>query len=97
MSTNLLRVTDRARKQIRTRRLIKLLLDDAMGVEGAELNAGRRKSIEILLKKSVPDLAVQAITDGEGNGTHVALNFNFTAKKPVGLTIENETGKVEDD
>ena len=91
MATNLLRITERARKQIRTRSLLKRLQDDALGKEGKTLTAGQRKSIEILLKKSVPDLAVQAITDGEGNGTSVALNFNFTAKTPVGLTTTTTT------
>ena len=47
----------RTRDKIQTSQLINRLQDNALGVLPAELTQGQIKSIEILLKKRLPDLA----------------------------------------
>lgn len=55
----------RTREKIRTSQLINRLQDNAFGK--VELTATQIKSIEILLKKSIPDLQAVQFT-GEGGG-----------------------------
>ena len=49
----------RTREKIQTSQLINRLLSDAKGE--IELTNGQRKSIEILLKKALPDLSAVAV------------------------------------
>lgn len=44
------------RQRIRTSQLVNRLQDNAMGTIEPELSQGRIKSIEILLRKALPDL-----------------------------------------
>lgn len=67
--------TNKARKNIKVMHLVKLLQDDAEG--GITLTNGRRKSIEILLKKCMPDLSALAVQDSEGNGTPASITINI--------------------
>lgn len=56
---------DDIRKRIQTNQLVKRLQDDGLGK--ITLEDGRRKSIEILLRKTLPDLATIQLT-GKGGG-----------------------------
>lgn len=60
----------RTRQKIQTSQLVNRLMSDANGE--IELTAGQRKSIEILLKKSLPDLSSVTIegTGDEGEIVH---------------------------
>jgi hypothetical protein len=61
---------ERTRAAIQTSQLVNRLQDFALGAEGVDIDSGRLKAIEILLRKSLPDL--QAVTvSGPGNdGEH---------------------------
>lgn len=67
---------DNTRAKIQTTQLVKRLQSNAMGDLEPELSVGRLKAIEILLRKSLPDLAAVTIS-GDPN-------------KPVKLVIEWE-------
>lgn len=57
--------TDEVRAKIQASQLINVLQNHAL-TEGSELSQSRIKAIEILLRKSVPDLsAIQMTTDGQ--------------------------------
>lgn len=53
----------KAREKIQTSQLINRLMDHALGK--VELSASRIKAIEILLKKTLPDLAQMTIEGGD--------------------------------
>lgn len=57
---------DEVRSRIQVSQLINVLERQALG-EGEELSAARMKAIEILLRKSLPDLSSVELT-GEGGG-----------------------------
>lgn len=54
----------RLREQIKVKALLGVLQGDAFGDK--VISDGRRKSIEILLRKSLPDLASVQISGGDG-------------------------------
>lgn len=56
---------EKTRQKIRDSQLINVLISDAKGE--IELTGGRRKSIEILLKKSIPDLSAITVSGDEDN------------------------------
>lgn len=56
---------DEARKKIQTSQLINRLQGEALGE--IELKDGQRKAIEILLRKSLPDLSAVTLTGDENN------------------------------
>jgi hypothetical protein len=55
------------RAKIQASQLINVLQAHALG-EGGELSMSRMKAIEILLRKSVPDLTSVSLTGGDGEG-----------------------------
>lgn len=57
---------EKTREKIRKSQLVNVLIQDAKGE--IELTAGRRKSIEILLRKSLPDLSSVTIEGGGAEG-----------------------------
>lgn len=57
-----LRQQEQTRAAIQTSQLINRLQDFALGKDGVEIDTGRLKAIEVLLRKSLPDLS--AITLG---------------------------------
>jgi hypothetical protein len=69
-------VMDASRLSIPQKKLLRLLIKDALGELDEPLTMGRRKSIEILLKKCLPDLT--AVTIQDENGKTVPINFNIT-------------------
>lgn len=56
---------DDVRKKIQTSQLINRLQDHALSEEG-ELSPSRLKAIEILLRKSLPDLSAVEVTGANG-------------------------------
>jgi hypothetical protein len=54
------------RERIQTSQLVNRLQANALGTIAKELTPGQLKSIEILLKKTVPDLSSVAHTDPDG-------------------------------
>jgi len=61
---------DEVRAKIQATKLIQLLEDHA--INGTELASSRIKAIELLLKKSIPDLqSVEFSGDGDAPITHV--------------------------
>ena len=58
---------DEIRDKIQTSQLINRLQDHALATDESELSASRLKAIEILLRKSLPDLsAIEHTGDGGG-------------------------------
>ena len=55
------------RAKIQASQLINVLQNHALNAEGEELSASRLKAIEILLRKSVPDLQSIQLTGDEDN------------------------------
>ena len=64
---------DEVRRRIQTSQLINRLNDNAMGK--IELSQGQIKSIEILLKKSIPDLANIQLSGDEENPVKVEFGW----------------------
>lgn len=63
---------DQTRAAIQTTQLVKRLQDFALEKNRVEIDPMRMKAIEILLRKSLPDLQAVTIETGEG-GFHVTL------------------------
>lgn len=61
-----LRQQDQTRSAIQTTQLVKRLQDYALG-EIAEIETGRLKAIEILLRKTLPDLSAVTLSGDEDN------------------------------
>jgi hypothetical protein len=67
-----LRQQDQTRSAIQTTQLVKRLQDYALG-EIAEIETGRLKAIEILLRKTLPDLSAVTLSGDEENPINVAV------------------------
>jgi len=68
MATRLnLRQQDQTRSAIQTSQLVNRLQQYALGDDGIEIDAGRLKAIEILLRKSLPDLSTVTLTGDPDN------------------------------
>lgn len=62
---------DDVRRKIQASQLLNVLQDHALSGEG-DISVTRLKAIEILLRKSLPDLSAIQIDDGAGEGESVA-------------------------
>jgi hypothetical protein len=69
---------DEIRTRIQTNQLVKRLSDDALGK--ITLEDGRRRSIEILLRKSLPDLATVTLAGDGQNPLKLVIEW---AQKPA--------------
>ena len=69
------------RAKIQASQLINVLQNHALNGEGQDFPASRMKAIEILLRKSVPDLSAVTISGDENNPLNhsVSVNVNFRA------------------
>ena len=72
-----LRQQDQTRSAIQTTQLVKRLQDYALG-EIAEIEPGRLKAIEILLRKTLPDLS--AVTLSGNEDSPLVLNVTYGGK-----------------
>lgn len=68
------------RKKIQAGALINILHDCANGVE--ELKPDRMKAIEILLRKSLPDLTAVEISGNEDNPLQTVSKLEYVIVKP---------------
>jgi hypothetical protein len=62
---------DDVRAKIQVSQLLNVLTDQALG-GGEDLSAARLKAIEILLRKSLPDLSAIQVDEGGKDGPSVA-------------------------
>ena len=62
---------DQTRAAIQTTQLVKRLQDFALEQKGVEIDSSRLRAIEILLRKSLPDLQSVTMESGEGGFTIV--------------------------
>ena len=62
---------DDVRRKIQASQLLNVLQDHALTGEG-DISPTRLKAIEILLRKSLPDLSAIQVDDGSGEGQSVA-------------------------
>lgn len=69
---------DEIREKIKVSQLINVLTNHALGE--TEMTSTRLKAIEILLRKSMPDLS--QITGGGENGEHLISGININLVKP---------------
>lgn len=60
------------RRKIQVSQLLNVLNAQALGTAENELTPVRLKAIEILLRKSLPDLSSIQLEDGKGNGPSIA-------------------------
>jgi len=72
---------DDIRKKIQASQLINVLQDHALTGEG-EITPTRMKAIEILLRKSIPDLSSVEISGDETNPLNMIQTININLKKP---------------
>lgn len=62
-----LRQQDQTRAAIQTSQLVNRLQDFALAKDGVEIDPGRLKAIEVLLRKSLPDLSSVELTGDPDN------------------------------
>jgi hypothetical protein len=72
---------DDIRKKIQASQLINVLQDHALTGEG-EITPTRMKAIEILLRKSIPDLSSVEISGDAENPLNMIQQININLKKP---------------
>lgn len=70
---------DDVRAKIQAGQLIKVLQNHALGESDTELSQSRLKAIEILLKKSVPDLSAieQTLSGPDGGPVQYSAQITF--------------------
>lgn len=73
---------DDVRKKIQASQLINRLTDHALGL--VELSATQVRSIEILLRKSVPDLSQVELTGADGGPVQQDMKLSINFVKPDG-------------
>ena len=72
---------DDIRKKIQASQLINVLQDHALTGKG-EITPTRMKAIEILLRKSIPDLSSVEISGDAENPLNMIQQININLKKP---------------
>lgn len=76
-----LRQQDQTRAAIQTTQLVKRLQDFALG-EIAEIETGRLKAIEILLRKALPDLSAITLSGDEDNPLNIVATIERRIVRP---------------
>ena len=71
---------DDVRKKIQASQLINVLQDHAL-TDGSELSMSRMKAIEILLRKSIPDLSAVTISGDDDNPVKTITRLEIVALK----------------
>jgi hypothetical protein len=72
--------TEEIRAKIQASQLINVLQGHALSGEG-DISPTRMKAIEILLRKSLPDLSAVTVTGDEDNPVHVVGGFKLVPLK----------------
>jgi len=85
---------DDVRKKIRTSQLIKVLQDYALGeITDKDFSVTRLRAIDILLKKTLPDLTAVTVS-GEDGEDATPIKFTFEVAAPVGdVKVTNAAAK----
>jgi hypothetical protein len=68
---------DEVRAKIQASQLINVLQNHALGTNDTELSQSRLKAIEILLRKSVPDLSAVQVSGDEDNPLHTVTRIEL--------------------
>ena len=71
---------DDVRKKIQASQLINVLQDHAL-TDGSELSMSRMKAIEILLRKSIPDLSAVTISGDDDNPVKTITRIELVAMR----------------
>lgn len=71
---------DEVRSRIQVSQLINVLTDQALG-KGEELSQARLKAIEILLRKSLPDLSAVTVSGDQDNPLQTVTRIELAAMK----------------
>lgn len=74
------RQQDQTRSAIQTTQLVKRLQSFALGQDGVEMDATRLRAIEVLLKKTLPDVSTVTL-QGDEDGGPVAIVFKTVYEK----------------
>lgn len=74
---------DDVRRKIQASQLINVLQDHALTGEG-EITPTRMKAIEILLRKSIPDLSSVELSGNEDNPINMVHSIAIKLKRPDG-------------
>lgn len=72
---------DDVRAKIQASQLVNVLQNHALG-HGEEISQSRMKAIEILLRKSIPDLSSVQLSGDEDNPVQLAGKIAFEVVKP---------------
>ncbi len=70
---------DDVREKIQASQLINVLQKHALDPESAEISSTRLKAIEILLKKSLPDLGSLEVSGPGGNAIPLGIDVSYAA------------------
>ncbi len=68
---------DEVRERIKVSQLVNVLTDQALGKAKKELTPSRLKAIEILLRKSLPDLSSVTLTGDANNPVQHSIKVTF--------------------
>ena len=68
---------DEVRTKIQTSQLINVLQNHALGTDEIEITPTRMKAIEILLRKSLPDLSSTEISGVDGGDIPIGVGISF--------------------
>lgn len=74
---------DDVRAKIQASQLINVLQNHALGEDGKDLPPSRLKAIEILLRKSIPDLSAMTLEGDEENPLHVINKLERVIVRPT--------------
>lgn len=70
---------DDVRRKIQASQLINVLQNHALKADSVEITSSRLKAIEILLRKSIPDLSAVTVGNEEGEEFKVAQRVELVA------------------
>ena len=68
---------DEVRTKIQTSQLVNVLQNHALGTDKIEITPTRMKAIEILLRKSLPDLSSTEISGVDGGDIPIGVGISF--------------------
>lgn len=74
-----LRQQEQTRAAIQTSQLVNRLQDFALGKEGVDIDAGRLKAIEVLLRKSLPDMSAITLSGDAENPIEINVTIGGNA------------------
>jgi hypothetical protein len=70
---------DEIRTKIQTSQLVNVLQNHALGTDEKEMTTTRMKAIEILLRKTLPDLSATELTGADGEAIEQSLTVRLVS------------------